>query len=194
MKITQAEFTTSAAGPSGYPPAVLPEVAFVGRSNVGKSTLINALLNRKGLAKTSSTPGKTQLINFFRINNRFCLVDLPGYGFAKAPKAEQAKWRDRIEGYLKNRETLRLVVVLVDVRHPPTEKDRQMVAWLTHFKRPCLLVATKADKLSRSQVHKQMFGITRETGLKPIPVSARLRDGLPPLWKAISESLLTESA
>jgi len=120
VRVVRAAFAGSAAGPEGYPKADLPEVALAGRSNVGKSTLINALLNRKGLAKTSSTPGKTRLINFFDVDGRFHLVDLPGYGFARVPRGEKAAWRHRIEGYITGRKVLRLVVLLLDIRHPPT--------------------------------------------------------------------------
>ncbi|MBI5137638.1 MAG: YihA family ribosome biogenesis GTP-binding protein [Nitrospirae bacterium] len=189
MRITDATFVTSAADPSGYPPASLPEVAFVGRSNVGKSTLINALLNRKGLAKTSSTPGKTQLINFFLVNGRFHLVDLPGYGFAKVPMAEKAHWTERIETFLGTRETLKLVVALVDVRHGPTPLDMRMLQWLAHYQRPTLVVATKGDKLSRAQGLKALAGIRAGTGLPPVLVSASKGDGIADLWRRIGEFL-----
>lgn len=184
-----AKFVGSAAGPEGYPPGDLPEVAFVGRSNVGKSTLINGLLNRKGLAKTSGTPGKTRLINFFEVNGRFHLVDLPGYGYARVPKGEQAAWRNRIEGYLQGRGPLRLVVVLVDIRHPLAASDRQMVEWLAHFGRPCLVVATKRDKLSRSRVHQAAQLLSKETDREVVAVSARAREGLDDLWRVLTEAL-----
>lgn len=189
MRVLDARFVGSAAGPEGYPAGDLPEVAFVGRSNVGKSTLINALLNRKGLAKTSGTPGKTRLINFFRVNDRFHLVDLPGYGFARVPKHEQGRWRHRIEGYLRGRDALRLVVVLVDIRHPLARTDRQMVDWLAHFGRPCLVVATKRDKLSRAAAQRAARGLSQETGRDVLTVSARRREGLEGLWRVLGEAL-----
>lgn len=162
MKIVSAEFVTSAVNPGGYPPGHLPEVAFVGRSNVGKSSLINKLVNRRGLARTSRTPGRTQLINFFTINNdQFLLVDLPGYGFAKVPGQVRAGWGKMIEGYLKNREVLRGVVQLVDCRHAPSVQDREMYNWLQHFNIPSVVVATKVDKLSNNQWAKQQAVIKK---------------------------------
>jgi GTP-binding protein len=189
VRVHDARFAGSAAGPEGYPEGALPEVAFVGRSNVGKSTLINTLVARKGLAKTSGTPGKTRLINFFRVNDRLHLVDLPGYGFAHVPKGEQRAWRHRIETYLKARDTLRLVVVLVDIRHPIADSDRQMVDWLTHFGRPCLVVATKRDKLSRARANAAAHALARETGRPVLSVSARKREGVATLWAALEEAM-----
>jgi GTP-binding protein len=189
LRVVEAVFAGSAAGPEGYPAGALPEVAFVGRSNVGKSSLINALLNRKGLAKTSGAPGKTRLINFFRVNGRLHLVDLPGYGFARVPKGEQRAWRHRIETYLRGREPLKLVVVLVDIRHPLAESDRQMVDWLAHFRRPCLVVATKRDKLSRARAVDAARGLGRETGAPVLAVSAHKREGLAALWDALKTAL-----
>src|SRR5687768_5104617 len=129
MKITSAEFVRSVVVAAQYPKALLPEVAFAGRSNVGKSSLINTLLHRRGLAKTSGTPGKTQTINFFVINERFLLVDLPGYGYAKVPRQVQAGWRSMVETYLRERQFLRAVVHIVDIRHPPTALDQQLREW-----------------------------------------------------------------
>ncbi len=189
MKIKDATFISGAVSPAGYPKAELPEVAFVGRSNVGKSTLINALLNRKKLARTSSTPGKTREINFFLINDRFHVVDLPGYGFAKVPLSEKNKWRERIETYLKNRKQLKLVVVLMDIRHKPSEQDHLMVDWLAHYERPVLVAATKADKLSRSARAKAVQSLTKEIGLPPVRVSAKDREGLDELWRHVTKAL-----
>ncbi len=130
MKILSAEFVLSAKEPAHYPPAVLPEIAFAGRSNVGKSSLINTLLNRKGLARTSNTPGRTQEINFFRVNDRFAFIDLPGYGYAKVPESIRKQWGPMVETYLRERDTLRLVVLILDVRRDPSEEDLQLIDWL----------------------------------------------------------------
>ncbi|CCO07666.1 ribosome biogenesis GTP-binding protein YihA/YsxC [Desulforamulus hydrothermalis] len=167
MKIVAAEFLTSAVNPGGYPPGDLPEIAFVGRSNVGKSSLINRLVNRKGLARTSSTPGRTQLINFFKINDRFIMVDLPGYGYARVPEEVKARWGKMIEGYLKNRENLRGVCLLLDCRHTPTAQDIQMYRWLQYYRLPAAVVATKADKLSNNQWAKQQSVIKKTLSLAP---------------------------
>lgn len=147
MKILSAEFLISAKVPGQYPRQPLPEVAFAGRSNVGKSSLINTLLHHKGLAKISATPGKTQAITFFLINQRFFLVDLPGYGYAKVPRAVQASWQPMVETYLQKRDTLRAVVHIVDLRHPPTVQDQQLREWLQHHRVGIVAVATKADKV-----------------------------------------------
>ncbi|AQS59972.1 ribosome biogenesis GTP-binding protein YihA/YsxC [Desulforamulus ferrireducens] len=181
MKIVSAEFVTSAVKPGGYPPGNLPEVAFVGRSNVGKSSLINKLVNRKGLARTSKTPGRTQLINFFKINDAFILVDLPGYGFARVPGEVKEKWGKMIEGYLKHREPLKGVALLLDCRHTPTAQDRQMYQWLLHYGVPAVVVATKIDKLSNNQWAKQQSVIKKALPLAPehklIPFSAETGRG-----------------
>lgn len=151
MRIRSAAFIKSASGRAGWPRADLPEIAFAGRSNVGKSSLINFLANRKSLAKTSATPGKTQLINFFGVDGRFALVDLPGYGYARAPLAEKARWRPMVEAYLKNRETLLGVVVLIDSRRGAGEMDLSLLEWLAAANLPACLALTKADKLRRSE-------------------------------------------
>ena len=151
MKIKSAGLFESAAGANQFPDLVMPEIAFAGRSNVGKSTLINSLLTRKKLVKTSSTPGKTRLINFFLINEIFCLVDLPGYGFAKVPAEMRESWRKLIETYLSRRYNLRGVVLIIDIRHGPTAQERQLKSWLDFHHRPMLVVASKSDKLSRGK-------------------------------------------
>ncbi|MEW6697001.1 MAG: ribosome biogenesis GTP-binding protein YihA/YsxC [Bacillota bacterium] len=181
MKIVSAEFVTSAVNPGGYPPGDLPEAAFVGRSNVGKSSLINKLVNRKGLARTGKTPGRTQLINFFRINDQFLMVDLPGYGFAKVPDEVRSKWGKMIEGYLKNRENLKVVFLLLDCRHTPTAQDKQMYRWLLHYQVTTVVVATKIDKLSNNQWIKQQAVIKKTLPLAPehqlIPFSSETGRG-----------------
>ncbi|MCM0649843.1 ribosome biogenesis GTP-binding protein YihA/YsxC [Clostridium swellfunianum] len=154
MEIKQSEFITSAVTPNQYPEENRVEIAFVGRSNVGKSSIINSLTNRRGLAKVSSTPGKTRLINFFLINNIFHLVDLPGYGYAKVSKVEKQSWGKIIESYLLNRPQLRKVVLLVDSRHKPSEDDILMYKWIKHYGHNTLIVATKKDKLKKSEIPK----------------------------------------
>ena len=153
MEIRTAEYAGTVATPTQAPPGELPEVAFSGRSNVGKSSLINILLrrSRKKIAHVSSTPGKTQALNFYRVNDRFFLVDLPGFGYARAPRPVRGEWRELIEGYLSRSPRLRGVVHLVDVRHSPTELDRHMMEYLSGVGVPALVVATKMDKLKKSQ-------------------------------------------
>ncbi|MDE0793099.1 MAG: ribosome biogenesis GTP-binding protein YihA/YsxC [SAR324 cluster bacterium] len=171
MKIRSAEFILSASSPWQFPPPTLPEIAFAGRSNVGKSTLINSLLNRKKLVKTSSTPGKTQLINFFNINDKFHFVDLPGYGFAKVPENVRKQWQRLIESYLQERESLRNVVLIVDSRHGPTAQDRQLKEWLDYYERPVLIVASKVDKLKRGQIQKHLKIIRQDLALDTTPLA-----------------------
>ena len=171
MKIRSAEFILSASSPWQFPPPTLPEIAFAGRSNVGKSTLINSLLNRKKLVKTSSTPGKTQLINFFNINDKFYFVDLPGYGFAKVPENVRKQWQRLIESYLQERESLRNVVRIVDSRHGPTAQDRQLKEWLDYYERPVIIVASKVDKLKRGQIQKHLKIIRQDLALDTTPLA-----------------------
>jgi len=171
MKIRSAEFILSASSPWQFPSPTLPEIAFAGRSNVGKSTLINSLLNRKKLVKTSSTPGKTQLINFFKINDKFHFVDLPGYGFAKVPETVRQQWQRLIEAYLQERESLRNVVLIIDSRHGPTSQDRQLKEWLDYYDRPVLIVASKIDKLKRGQIQKHLKIIRQDLSLDTMPLA-----------------------
>ena len=171
MKIRSAEFILSASSPWQFPSPTLPEIAFAGRSNVGKSTLINSLLNRKKLVKTSSTPGKTQLINFFKINDKFHFVDLPGYGFAKVPETVRQQWQRLIEAYLQERESLRNVVLIIDSRHGPTSQDRQLKEWLDYYDRPVLIVASKIDKLKRGQIQKHLKIIRQDLSLDTTPLA-----------------------
>ncbi|MBF0209490.1 MAG: YihA family ribosome biogenesis GTP-binding protein [Desulfamplus sp.] len=151
MIIKQTEFVKSAVNPSHFPEPEFPEVAFAGRSNVGKSSLINTILNRKNLVKTSSKPGCTQLINFFKINNNLFFVDLPGYGYAKVSKEIRSKWGDMIERYLRQRANLMGVVLLIDIRREPQQEEFQLMEWLVNRGIPCLRVLTKADKLSNQK-------------------------------------------
>ena len=194
MKIRSAEFILSASSPWQFPPPTLPEIAFAGRSNVGKSTLINSLLNRKKLVKTSSTPGKTQLINFFKINNKFHFVDLPGYGFAKVPENVRKKWQRLIESYLHERESLRNVVLIVDSRHGPTKQDRQLKEWLDYYERPVLIVASKVDKLKRGVIQKNLKIIRQDLVLDTTPLAhSSLEKGRrEEIWKNLSPWLEEE--
>ena len=155
MKIISAEFLTGAVSGKQYPDSVCPELAFVGRSNVGKSSLINSLLNRKKLVKISQTPGKTQEINFFKVNNDFIFADLPGYGFAKVPQSVQRRWKKMIEDYLLKRETLLAVIFIIDLRRSPSPLDLSLKSWLEDRGVEYLLVGTKVDKLSQSEIKKQ---------------------------------------
>ena len=155
MKITSAEFLTGAVSYKQYPDSAYPELAFAGRSNVGKSSLINSLLNRKKLVKTSQTPGKTQEINFFKINNDFIFTDLPGYGFAKVPQPVRKRWGKMIEDYLLKRETLLAVIFIIDLRRRPSQLDLSLQRWLEAHGVEYLLVGTKVDKLSQSEIKKQ---------------------------------------
>lgn len=179
--------------PAHYPQQRCPEVAFAGRSNVGKSSLINTLLHRKGLAKTSSTPGKTQAINFFLINQRFMLVDLPGYGYAKVPRAMQAGWQGMVESYLQQREMLRAIVHIVDFRHAPTEQDQQLREWLRLQGITIVTVATKTDKIKRSKRALHIQAIRHGLAMAPeetlILFSAQNREGRHTLWHCLEELL-----
>lgn len=186
MKVTEAEITISAVGPKQYPQDARPEIALAGRSNVGKSSLINRLINRKSLARTSSKPGKTQTLNFYLINQSFYFVDLPGYGFAKVSKQAQAEWGRMIEHYLSVRQNLKCVIQLVDLRHPPSENDVIMFQWLKHYDIPIIIAATKADKISRGKrpQHAKAIGQQLQAGPdEPLVIfSAESGEGKDVLW------------
>jgi GTP-binding protein len=193
MKITSAEFVTSATKPSQYPPEGLPEIAFAGRSNVGKSSLINVLVNRKRLVKTSSTPGRTQLVNFFDINDHITFVDLPGYGYAKVPTSVRKKWGPMIETYLSGRGTLKGVVVILDIRRTPREEEHNLIDWLEHYSITSILVLTKADKLSKTKQDKQRAVVAGTLAVDPrdlIMFSAKTRRGRDDVWRAIDPLLI----
>jgi GTP-binding protein len=187
MRITSAEFVTSAVTSAQYPADIGAEIAFVGRSNVGKSSLINTLLNRRGLAKTSSTPGKTRMINFFRVNGKLGFVDLPGYGFAKVSRAERAGWGPMVEQLFQTRQKLGGVVHIIDVRHPPTADDRQTRDWLLQWSRPLLIVATKVDKIGRPQRPKHVKQIAEALSLDEDQAvtlfSAQTGEGREKIWE-----------
>jgi len=188
MIVKSAEFVTSATRPSQYPEALYPEVAFAGRSNVGKSSLINTLVNRKRLVKTSATPGRTQLINFFNVNDTLSLVDLPGYGYARVPAAVRRQWGPMIETYLKGRRSLKAVVLLLDIRRTPGLEEQNFIDWLVLYHRKPILVLTKSDKLSKSARIKQRKTIGMTFGMSDadlILFSAKSRLGKPEVWTAI---------
>ena len=192
MLIQSAIFVAGATGLSNCPDSTWPEIAFAGRSNVGKSSLINTLLNRKGLVRTSSTPGRTQMLNFFAVNEQLHFVDLPGYGFARAPRSVREKWRPMIQNYLGRRENLKAVVWLLDARREPSREDLQFLDWLEESARPTILVVTKVDKLSRNELSRQLAVIAQTTGLERemfTTFSSVTREGCTELWDRISASL-----
>ena len=192
MKIKKIELYKTVYVPEDLPQTPYREVAFVGRSNVGKSSLLNTLANNFKLAKVSSEPGKTRSINFYLVNNKFFMVDLPGYGFAKVSFKEQKRWRELIENYLKERDTLKGVFLLVDSRVGPTEKDRQMKDWLDFFGIPYVIVATKVDKLKSSERQKLKKKIEEGFGdkdLRIIPFSSKTREGRVEVLKEIERLL-----
>ncbi len=193
MKIRSSEFVTSAVKPDQWPTDGLPEIALAGRSNVGKSSLINRLLNRKNLARTSQTPGKTQTLNYFIINDAFYFVDVPGFGYAKVSQAERRAWGRMIETYLTENKQLKVVVQLVDLRHPPSVDDVQMYKFLKHYGIPVILVTTKADKIPKGKYQKHMKIIREKLNKEPsdpmILFSSVTGLGKDELWQTISSYL-----
>ena len=185
MKITAARFLGAAAAPGGGPSLLGPEVAIAGRSNVGKSSLLNALLGRRGLARTSGTPGRTRQINFFLVNERFVLADLPGYGFAVGSEAERRSWGPLVEGYLRERPTLRGVAVLVDARRGAEEEETQLLEYLGHVGLPAVVVATKLDKLRRAAAGAALAGLRASLGTPVVGFSARTGAGRDDLWRVL---------
>jgi GTP-binding protein len=187
MTKVSARFVTSAAQPSDFPPPSLPEVAVVGRSNVGKSSLINALVGHDGLARTSRTPGRTRLANWFEIDARFLLVDLPGYGYAAVSQATRDSWRPLIEGYLAERKSLAGVLLLIDIRRGVQDEELDFLPWLAERDMPVVVALTKADKLAKNKRSlevaraRQMLALRRD----PLAVSAQSGDGVDPLWRAV---------
>jgi GTP-binding protein len=188
MIVKSAAFVTSAVHPAHYPPAQYPEIAFAGRSNVGKSSLINKLVNRKRLVKTSNTPGRTQLLNFFLINERLSFVDLPGYGYARVPAAVQKRWAPMVETYLATRTTLAGVLLVVDIRRRPGIEEHDLLRWLDHHGRPYRIVVTKTDKLSRNKQVRPLRAIAEAFGCPRralLPFSAKTGLGRAAVWQAI---------
>lgn len=198
MNVTKVNLETVCGITSKLPENLLPEFAFAGKSNVGKSSLINGLMNRKSYARTSSQPGKTQTINFYNINEQLYFVDLPGYGYAKVSMELRAKWGKMIERYLKKSEQLKLIFLLVDIRHEPSENDRDMYDWIVHNGFQPIVIATKLDKINRSQIAKQTKLI--RTSLKMprdgvlIPFSAETKQGRDEIWNKIEELLPKQEA
>ncbi len=196
MVIRNVNLETVCGITSTLPDNQLPEIAFAGKSNVGKSSLINGLLNRKSLARTSATPGKTQTINFYNVNEELYLVDLPGYGYAKVSEAEKAKWGQLIERYLHNSKQLKAVFLLIDIRHEPSANDRMMYDWVVDMGYNPIIIATKLDKIKRSQIQKQVKLIKTTLDLVPgtviIPFSANTKQGRDEIWELVESQFLTK--
>lgn len=194
MVIKKVNLETVCGITSKLPENTLPEVAFAGKSNVGKSSMINALMNRKSYAKTSSQPGKTQTINFYNINEVFYCVDLPGYGYAKTSVETRQKWGKMIEKYLKTSKQLRQVFLLIDIRHKPSENDRIMYEWIEYQGYSPIIIATKLDKINRSQIQKQIKIVHEGLGMPSdgliIPFSAETKQGLDKLWEVIDDIVM----
>ena len=197
MEIKKVSLETVCGVTSTLPENQLPEVAFAGKSNVGKSSLINALMNRKSLARTSGQPGKTQTINFYNLNDQIYLVDLPGYGYAKTAKRERELWGEMIERYLHTSDVLRAVFLLVDIRHAPSENDRQMFDWMKYMGFDPVVIATKLDKIKRSQVNRQIKVIREGLGADGetiiVPFSAQTKQGRDTIWDFMDQVIENES-
>lgn len=189
FKVNNASLAGIGTKFSQYPEEDRPEIAFAGKSNVGKSTLINAILGRKALARTSSQPGKTRTINFYNADDKFYVVDLPGYGYAKAPKTEVAKWGEMIEDYLQKRKVLKAIILLIDIRHEPGKNDKMMYDWLKHYGFEIIIVATKSDKINRSQIQKNLSVIRKGLGMEKdeilLPFSGEKKTGINELWDVL---------
>jgi GTP-binding protein len=190
MRVNSSEFIKSAFKEDDWPHDKRPEIAFMGRSNVGKSSLINSLLRVRGLARTSSTPGRTQSLNFFLINNEFSFVDLPGFGYARVPKDIKSTWGEMVTSYLAKRSQLMLSIQIVDSRHEPTKLDLQLHEWLKHSAKPRLIVATKTDKLSNNELRESLGRAKRMFGEQSvIAYSSRTARGRDEVWRAIESAL-----
>ncbi|AZN42309.1 ribosome biogenesis GTP-binding protein YihA/YsxC [Paenibacillus albus] len=198
MKITNVEFVISAVRPDQYPVDALPEFALAGRSNVGKSSLINKMINRKGLARTSAQPGKTQQLNYYRVNERVYLVDFPGYGYAKVSKVQRQQFGTMIETFLNDREPLRMVLLIIDIRHEPSKDDILMYDWLKHYEIPVCIVTTKADKIPKSKWDKHVKMIKTSLSFHPadrhVLFSSETGLGRDELWALINETIAETAA
>lgn len=190
MKVNNADIVISAVSKKQYPNENMPEIALAGRSNVGKSSFINKLINRKNLARTSSKPGKTQTLNFYKLNERFLFVDVPGYGYAKVSKKEREKWGIMMEEYFAERDTLRLTVLIVDIRHQPTQDDVMMYDFLKHYELPVLVIATKLDKIPKNKRSKHLQRVIATLQLESedtvIPFSSETSEGKEDVWQYIT--------
>jgi GTP-binding protein len=193
LEIKNATYEVTAVKPEQYPTNYLPEIAFVGRSNIGKSSIINSLLHKKNLAYVGATPGKTRVINFYNIDNKLYFVDLPGYGYAKVSKAEKASWDEMIETYLYSRTQLKSIIMLVDIRHTPSDQDQTMYQWILSRSLPIVVVASKVDKISRSQLQNRLQDIIvtlkMPEAVLPIPFSAMTDQGKDEIWKQIVQKV-----
>lgn len=193
MNVNNVSLASVAVKYSQYPTDEKMEIAFVGKSNVGKSSLINSLVNRKALARTSSNPGKTRTINFYNVEDKIYFVDLPGYGYAKVSKVEQEKWASMIESYLKKRKQLKYIIMLIDIRHEPSTNDILMYEWLKHYGFKIIIVATKSDKVKKNQLSKQLLSIKKslelEEGELLLPFSSQTKEGKDELWNIIDSCI-----
>lgn len=198
MKVNQAELIISAVDPAQYPQDFQPEIALAGRSNVGKSSLINRLIQRKNLARTSSQPGKTQTLNFYGINEAFRFVDLPGYGYAKVSQTEREKWAEMIDTYLRTRENLCLLLLVMDFRHPPSDLDQAMFDYAEDLDLPFAVVLSKTDKIKKSQHNKHIQQYIQELDLPSadalFPISSETGEGSEEIWQMIEDQLATYQA
>ncbi|MCZ0716735.1 ribosome biogenesis GTP-binding protein YihA/YsxC [Aerococcus kribbianus] len=196
MHIQNVEFLISAVSPQQYPEPNLPEIALAGRSNVGKSSFINTMVNRKKIARTSSKPGKTQQLNYYQVEDWFYLVDVPGYGYAKVSKTEKAKWAQMLESYFSGRSNLTLALLIVDFRHDPSKDDQAMKAFFDHYNIPYFVIATKTDKVKKSQWNKHLSAIYKGLDLESIdqilPFSAETKEGREEAWEIIDAVLAGE--
>lgn len=194
MLVKNAKYEVTAVKPEQYPDSSLPEIAFVGRSNVGKSSILNILTNRKNMARVGSTPGKTRQINFFNIDEKLYFVDLPGYGYASVSKAERSSWGALADTYLTTRHQLKLIIMLVDIRHTPSADDKTMYRWLAENNFPHIVIASKMDKISRSQIKNRLkeirAALAMDDGIKLIPFSATDKLGTDEVWEAIEAYII----
>ena len=194
MDITYAELVASAVKPEQYPTTGLPEFVFIGKSNVGKSSLLNVMAGRKALARTSGSPGKTRVINFFNINNICMFVDLPGYGYARVSRQESVKWGKMIEQYLLNRSQIMAVFMLLDIRHDISALDRQMLEWLAHYDFDVIAIATKSDKIKKNALQARLKRLRESADINSIlPFSCETRSGREELWEIIQKKILNDT-
>ncbi len=193
VEVNNVELEVVSGNASQFPTSNLIEIAFAGKSNVGKSSLINTLINRRALARTSSQPGKTQTINFYNVENQMYFVDLPGYGYAKVSKEQRQQWGSFIETYLHERPQLKLILLLVDIRHTPSEQDHMMYQWMKHYGFPMIVIATKMDKLKRSQVSRHIAMVRQGLHMTEdeilIPFSAVTKQGKDEIWEKLDQTL-----